>query len=846
MSYSSIKQVIDTDKIISPDTLKNLTITNTSLKHYDGTRNRLVVDASEGLLNSPNGDNRFRANNNNIALIQGGSLRLVMGSSTSYLKSSDSDRGLWIKQASVALHENGKNRLWIDNAYSSMHSPNLTNYFKVNNSGVTLIYGESNRIKVDANYTNIYSPDGGNLNIGNAGVSYNGAVVQMSTHKGVANGIAELDASGIVITSQLPAYVDAIIEYASLTALQTADPQESNKVYITTDDNKIYRYTGTAGSYAEISSTIVLGTTSATAYRGDRGLIAYDHSQSAHDYEATNANIVKSVAGVLPTLDGSNLTNISVSGGNQLISPDTLKDLTLSDVNLMYQDSNYVRLYIDNTESRLTSPGGQAMLQVKDSDFNFDDGTRDRIEITAVHSKFFSPDGDYTLLDNSQYLYNDGTRNRLEINSTGAMLVSPGGSHSLIVGNTGVLSDGSEVITVADVNISNWDTAYGWGDHDGLYADLVHAHASIVSPDTLKDIIITNTDLRYNDGYTDRLWINDSLAALISQNGQHSLVVSDTGVVYDTVEIATVDDLHDEDKIISPDTLKNLTITNTSLIHNDGTTNRIEIDGTQTRIRGVGATPIYIKFGSSSFEINDGVDRFMSNSSKSVMAGANDVWWSACYDDRYEVMDATIARIQANATTTKLIAPDGISIAKIEDTSFEFNDGTRARILADAGSSRMYSTDGASYISVNNVGIHINHEAQPRITLTDSDSLFYSPNGSKWINIVNSEITLQGDTKITGSTTFVKDGETLKYQCATAGSKHYMAWYASNGTTREAWLGFGSSANYQFTIFNEKADNHIFIKTTGAGTVVLENIPTSSAGLPSGGLWKSGGYLRIV
>ena len=436
MSSSYIKQVIDTDKIISPDTLKNLTITDTSLKHYDGTRNRLVVDGSEGILKSPDGDNRVRANNSNIALIEGGSLRLVMGGNISYMKSSDGDRGVWIKQASVALHENGKNRLWIDNAYSSMHSPNLTNYFKVNNSGVTLIYGENNRIKVDANYTNIYSPDGGNLNIGNAGVFYSGATVQMSTHKGVASGIAELDASGIVPTSQLPAYVDAIVEYASLSALQTADPQESNKVYITTDDNKIYRYTGTSGSYAEISSTIVLGITSATAYRGDRGLIAYDHSQSAHDYEATNANIVKSVAGVLPTLDGSNLTNISVSGGNQLISPDTLKDLIVSDINLMYQDSNYARLYIDNTESRLTSPGGQSMIQIKNADFNFKDGTRDRIEADGIGTTLRSTTGAYVSLLSNTFLFNDNTRARITVDDTDTSLSSPDGTNSLIVTDT--------------------------------------------------------------------------------------------------------------------------------------------------------------------------------------------------------------------------------------------------------------------------------------------------------------------------------------------------------------------------------------------------------------------------
>ncbi|KKM86252.1 hypothetical protein LCGC14_1280830, partial [marine sediment metagenome] len=50
--------------------------------------------------------------------------------------------------------------------------------------------------------------------------------------------------------------------------------------------------------------------------------------------------------------------------------------------------------------------------------------------------------------------------------------------------------------------IADWDTAYGWGDHDGLYADLVHTHTSIVSPDTLKNLTITNTSLVHNVGTT--------------------------------------------------------------------------------------------------------------------------------------------------------------------------------------------------------------------------------------------------------------------------------------------------------------------------------------------------------
>lgn len=97
--------------------------------------------------------------------------------------------------------------------------------------------------------------------------------------KGTANGLAELDANGFVKNAQLPSYVDDVLEYSSFDALPVTG--ENGKIYITTDNNKTFRWSGSV--YAEISSSIALGETSSTAYRGDRGKTAYDHSQVVHD-----------------------------------------------------------------------------------------------------------------------------------------------------------------------------------------------------------------------------------------------------------------------------------------------------------------------------------------------------------------------------------------------------------------------------------------------------------------------------------------------------------------------------------------------------------------------------------
>lgn len=84
---------------------------------------------------------------------------------------------------------------------------------------------------------------------------------------GVANGIATLDGNGKVPSSQLPSYVDDVLEYASLSAFPATG--ESGKIYIALDTNKTYRWGGS--TYGEISASIALGETSSTAYAGNKG-----------------------------------------------------------------------------------------------------------------------------------------------------------------------------------------------------------------------------------------------------------------------------------------------------------------------------------------------------------------------------------------------------------------------------------------------------------------------------------------------------------------------------------------------------------------------------------------------
>lgn len=110
-----------------------------------------------------------------------------------------------------------------------------------------------------------------------------------SSLKGANNGVAELDSNGKVPESQLPSYVDDVVEgylnegvFYKEEAHSTQITAESGKIYVdlTGGVNKTYRWSGSA--YVEISPSIALGETASTAFRGDHGKVAYEHSQAAH------------------------------------------------------------------------------------------------------------------------------------------------------------------------------------------------------------------------------------------------------------------------------------------------------------------------------------------------------------------------------------------------------------------------------------------------------------------------------------------------------------------------------------------------------------------------------------
>lgn len=185
----------------------------------------------------------------------------------------------------------------------------------------------------------------------------------LSSLKGTANGLAELDATGKILSAQLPSYVDDVLEYASISLFPVTG--ESGKIYIATNTNISYRWSGSV--YVEISSSVALGETSSTAYRGDRGKIAYDHSQTIGNPHNTTKNDIG-----LGNVDNTSDLNKPIStatqtalNGKQNSLGYTAENVANKDTDILlaansdtkYASQKAVKTYIDNIQNTLIANG---------------------------------------------------------------------------------------------------------------------------------------------------------------------------------------------------------------------------------------------------------------------------------------------------------------------------------------------------------------------------------------------------------------------------------------------------------------------------------------------------------
>lgn len=167
-----------------------------------------------------------------------------------------------------------------------------------------------------------------------------GFTPENSANRAQVNGYASLDASGLVPSSQLPSYVDDVLEYANLAGFPATG--ESSKIYVAQDSGKTYRWSGSA--YVEISASP--GTTDSLT-EGSTNLYfttqrARDSFSASTGISITNGAISSTVtAGITdvvqdttPQLGGSLDVNgnaiVSASNGNIRLEPNGSGNIALT------------------------------------------------------------------------------------------------------------------------------------------------------------------------------------------------------------------------------------------------------------------------------------------------------------------------------------------------------------------------------------------------------------------------------------------------------------------------------------------------------------------------------------
>ena len=122
----------------------------------------------------------------------------------------------------------------------------------------------------------------------------------LASEKGANSGVATLDATGKVPSSQLPSFVDDVLEgylnpadgkFYEESTYTTEIPAEGGKIYTDLSNNKTYRWGGSA--YVEISASIALGETQGTAYEGSKGAAlktAFDAHEADTDIHVTTSD----------------------------------------------------------------------------------------------------------------------------------------------------------------------------------------------------------------------------------------------------------------------------------------------------------------------------------------------------------------------------------------------------------------------------------------------------------------------------------------------------------------------------------------------------------------------------
>lgn len=328
--------------------------------------------------------------------------------------------------------------------------------------------------------------------------------------KGKANGLASLDNGGKVPSSQLPSYVDDVIEINTFNNLPSTG--ESGKIYITQDTNLTYRWSGSA--YTEISKSLALGETSSTAYPGDKG---------------------KSTTDIVNSLSDTLVNDVLVSQSNQDSVSLTVKSITKNSTN----KSN--KLLLTDGEPVLLTDGSPILLAENDGLYSQADDKTITINQASAFAAGVMSSSDKTKLDGLKSQAEiDTTINNVQNNLT-THINNKANPHQVTKEQVGLsnvdnTSDANKPISTATQNALN----------DKFSATEGNTLKQIVND--MPDLVVTGGSLRHN---SDSVSLNLIQQNLKNPDDAGSFLLKFNSVTDSTAGIILPSDKSKIDKIIT-------------------------------------------------------------------------------------------------------------------------------------------------------------------------------------------------------------------------------------------------------------------------------------------------------
>jgi hypothetical protein len=144
---------------------------------------------------------------------------------------------------------------------------------------------------------------------------------ESTSNKGIANGYASLDGSGKVPSTQLPSYVDDVLEFASLAAFPATGA--TGIIYIALDTNKTYRWSGTV--YIEISA----GPSNTDGLAEGSTNLYFTTSRARSSISAGGSLSYNSTTGVISYTTPTSVQTIASADGSVVVTGTTAIDLSV-------------------------------------------------------------------------------------------------------------------------------------------------------------------------------------------------------------------------------------------------------------------------------------------------------------------------------------------------------------------------------------------------------------------------------------------------------------------------------------------------------------------------------------